>query len=305
MEFIDESLAKGIVKRDLRNLTSTIESMRKVCGELRKRRISHPRVIPKIVPKILKKHGSRLLYHQVPISKDAGFTFVSLPVGITNANKYKDQVKMDSKPRSVHFTIYKGSYFYPNSENCLSIMALGVREFWDGYCEELVRLTNHALVRMTQRMQCHSLDGVVKEITDSSEMILHAHNEFRVYIKQNGIDPNINRFIPTKNGVAVMRVTQNSPASKMYHFSIVTWISNKQLFDEQKITQRELVLNQVASLIRVMEKENEPVMQYGFKLQEDDPIYEVYVRRGDYLFTLKEMQETVFSDHVIEETLSF
>ena len=140
MQYIDESLAKGIVKRDLRNFHSTDDIMKKVMFTLFDRDINHPKNIIKVVPKILKKHGSTLYHYGKSIAKGPGFTIFQVPRGVTSLDGYKGYKKQRSRRRKVEFTIYKGSLSTSSNHNCLSIFIFGMTHYQSGYGDEIVTI---------------------------------------------------------------------------------------------------------------------------------------------------------------------
>lgn len=251
MHYINETLAKGIVKRDLRNwkgnaseLMSTLEVIARGLNNFKTRDLREEAIFKKI-----KKIHFPFFHRYVPAMHTNSYGVLSKvhDSDCVGASK-KFLKKCQDTESKLLYEIHKQKNSMVNVFVALDDVGINpgslVICMFDLHsnektCQSVVNISRHCLERVVQRLGCQTLTDAIEEILTglvSLELTVHSYitrppertngkNEFKIHV-------------PTKNGALLLKIENPKMPDKdaFLDSNLVTWINKRQFFDEQEVT---------------------------------------------------------------------
>lgn len=251
MHYIDETLAKGIVKRDLRNwkgsaseLMKTIEVIARGLNSFKTRDLREEAILKKI-----KQMHFPFFHRYVPAMHSNSYGVLSKVHDSDCARVSKKFLKkcQDSESKLL-YEIHKQKNSMVNVFVALDdaginpgslVICIFDLHSKEKVCHSVANISRHCLERVVQRSGCQTLTDALEEILTglvSLELTVRSYitrpsertngkNEFKIHV-------------PTKNGALLLKIENPKMHDKdgFLNSNLVTWINNRQFFEEQEIT---------------------------------------------------------------------
>lgn len=251
MYYIDETLAKGIVKRDLRNWKGNASELMKAID---------------VITRGLKNFKTRDLREEAILKKikQMHFPFFHRHVPAIHSNSYgvlskvhdsdcvgvskKYLKKCQESESKLLYEIHKQKKSMVNVFVALDDVGINpgslVICIFDLHSNgklfhSVVNISRHCLERVVQRLGCQTLTDALEEILTG---LVSLELTVRSYItrppERAGERKEFKIHVPTKNGALLLKI-ENPKASDKDAFldsNLVTWINKRQFFDEQEVT---------------------------------------------------------------------
>lgn len=251
MHYIDETLAKGIVKRDLRNwkgnaseLMKTLEVIARGLNSFKTRDLREEAILKKI-----KQMHFPFFHRYVPAMHSNSYGVLSKVHDSDCAGVSKKFLKkcQDSESKLL-YEIHKQKNSMVNVFVALDdaginpgslVICIFDLHSKEKVCHSVVNISRHCLERVVQRSGCQTLTDALEEILTglvSLELTVRSYitrpsertngkNEFKIHV-------------PTKNGALLLKIENPKMHDKdaFLNSNLITWINKRQFFEEQEVT---------------------------------------------------------------------
>ncbi|MBZ7326981.1 hypothetical protein [Klebsiella variicola] len=251
MHYIDETLAKGIVKRDLRNwkgnaseLMKTLEVIARGLNSFKTRDLREEAILKKI-----KQMHFPFFHRYVPAMHSNSYGVLSKVHDSDCAVVSKKFLKkcQDSESKLL-YEIHKQKNSMVNVFVALDdaginpgslVICIFDLHSKEKVCHSVANISRHCLERVVQRSGCQTLTDALEEILTglvSLELTVRSYitrpsertngkNEFKIHV-------------PTKNGALLLKIEKPKMHDKdaFLNSNLVTWINKRQFFEEQEVT---------------------------------------------------------------------
>ncbi|RDP07850.1 hypothetical protein [Escherichia coli] len=251
MHYIDETLAKGIVKRDLRNwkgnaseLMKTLEVIARGLNSFKTRDLREEAILKKI-----KQMHFPFFHRYVPAMHSNSYGVLSKVHDSDCAVVSKKFLKkcQDSESKLL-YEIHKQKNSMVNVFVALDdaginpgslVICIFDLHSKEKVCHSVANISRHCLERVVQRSGCQTLTDALEEILTglvSLELTVRSYitrpsertngkNEFKIHV-------------PTKNGALLLKIEKPEMHDKdaFLNSNLVTWINKRQFFEEQEVT---------------------------------------------------------------------
>jgi len=316
--YINESLAKGIVKRDLREwrgttteLTNTLQS---ILGPHRGITTIHKR--DAVVRKTLKKLAPHIFMKQVVVPLSTDINLLRQSKGSTEVqgglskselkrrrlvNQKLNQLKRLDEKNIVNVFVVKIDK-EPEDEDLHVIIMNSDRDIYTDTSASLLGLYSvtcikkHCLERVVQRMNFTNIADALDEIISSLPWLMASFNELR---QRPDIDYNktgFKRHIPTANGALLLksdRSTNNGDQSRTKS-SMITWIHKKQFKNSQEVTKADFIFAILVNeqLSRTDKSEFENFKNKVLTMESSNDVKMVYIDANGQRYPAQEFIQT-------------
>lgn len=251
MHYINETLAKGIVKRDLRNWKGNASELMKTLGVIARglNNFKTRDLREEAIFKKIKQMHFPFFHRYVPAMHSNSYGILSKVhdsdcVGMSKKFLKKCQDSESKLLYEIHkqknsmvnvFVALDDAGINPGSL-VICIFDLHSKE---KVCKSVVNISRHCLERVVQRLRCQTLTDALEEILTglvSLELTVRSYitrpsertngkNEFKIHV-------------PTKNGALLLKIENPKTPDRdaFLDSNLVTWINKRQFFDEQEVT---------------------------------------------------------------------
>ncbi|EBG2148360.1 hypothetical protein FIP36_16580 [Salmonella enterica] len=257
MNFVDQSTAKGIVKRDLRNWQCTTSQFKEIVEDFKQ---NNPRIttIEKREEILFKKsklfHSIFHRYISAPFSSVIALTNLideSKYETLSKSQKKEIEEKKNQKKRYLHkmqsrrLNVYVTKDDVTEESTDLVVMIFnphkpGKDNIMDAY--EVCSIKKHCLERIVQRLGLSNINEAIDEIlTAIMPLELSCREIATRKPPSDGSDYSFRRHVPTKNGALLIEAKCSKHSSGEYYMvcNLITWINKNQFFTGQEVTASE------------------------------------------------------------------
>lgn len=251
MHYIDETLAKGIVKRDLRNwkgnaseLMKTLDVIARELNNFKTRDLREEAIYKKI-----KKIHFPFFHRYVPAMHSNSYGVLSKGHDSNGVGMSKNLLKkcQDSESKLL-YEIHKQKNSMVNVFVALDdaginpgslVICIFDLHSKENECYSVVNISRHCLERVVQRLGCQTLTDALDEIlTGLVSLELTVRSFITRPSERTGGKNEFKIHVPTKNGALLLKIENPKTPCKdaFLDSNLVTWINKWQFFDEQEVT---------------------------------------------------------------------
>ncbi|HCG6765526.1 hypothetical protein V3H40_25075 [Vibrio parahaemolyticus] len=268
--YVDESLAKGIVRRGLLNWRGTSSQLKRLVSEmfLNRKGITSVQKREDIIKKYLKKNRIEIYHKAVKVGLDYNLAML----GVSQKNHEDPQTKLTRSQKQIQllakkrmgkyskrvndsylhaFVVKNDDVTHPNN-NELAIFIFSTRGSTRSELLSMHSVTSvsrHCLERLVQRNNLKNIGEAIEEILSSLKWLEGSGSELA------GREPNlygeevIKRHIPTSEGALLLVTTSipNPNDKPTQECNLVTWIHKDQFKKGQEVTKSDFVFAQMVN----------------------------------------------------------
>lgn len=253
MGYIDKSMAKGIVKRDLRSWLGNASDLMAVMNQIAKKIKVYKSVElrEEAVNKEVKKGRYPFFHRYIPAMHSNFYGLIGqsheVPVSDLSKNKIKKyQFEINKYNHQLHkIRERKINVFIALDDEDVKSESLVVFIFdlhtAINQASSVVNITRHCLERIVQRLGCDNISDALDEILTG---IVCLEQSVKSYITrpQRNLSHEVEYkiHVPTKNGALLLsvKIPERKTGNEIMTSTLITWISKKQFFDNQEVTIR-------------------------------------------------------------------
>ncbi len=324
--YINESLAKGIVKRDLREWRGT-DSLQSILGPHRGITTINKR--DATVRKTLKKIAPHIFMREIVVPLSTGINLIKqskssteVPGGLSKselkrrrmAKQKLNQLKRKGDKNTINVFVVKIDEDSEDEDLHVIIMNSD-RDMYTDPSASLLGLHSvtcikkHCLERVVQRMNFTNISDALEEIVSSLPWLLASFNELGQRPDTNYKRSGFKRHIPTENGALLLKSDRSSiegDQSRM-ESSMITWIHKNQFKKTQEVTKADFIFAILINeqLSRTDKGEFEDFKNQVITMESSGDVKMVYIDASGQRYPVQEFIQTLEAGEYLDFIVDF